>query len=894
MLHAREVVSLNGPWEIAPGVLSGPPPQWTSRIEVPSLVDAALPAYPWRDSDYHWYRTKFTLPQGRHDECLMLVLEQAMYGTEVRLNGLVVGQDIACYTSQEYDVTSAVRQGGENELLVRVGLRDTLPPESAVGRDQERDVFVPGIWGDTWIVRTGNPCIRRVQVIPRIAAGAAEIRVFIKNREKEPRDVTCRCRVVTEAGPETGSARSTAEASLAGGTETILTLRVELSNVRPWSPDDPFMYTLETEIESGGVQQDRLSTPFGMREFRVEGGDFLLNGKKFLLRGGNIAFHRFLSDTARGMLPWDLEWAKRILVDIPKEHHFNIFRVHLGQMYNRWYDLADRYGMLIQNEWPFWTRSGSEEQIRHEFTRWLEDNWNHPSIVLWDPMNESHDEFVAGELVSEMKDLDPTRAWEMRDFVDEHPYIYSLGPVLTDRTFGFSRSLAEIERSAAPSVVNEFLWWWLDPENSPTLLTREVLERWLGPAPDRAAIVAHQSFLAQELIELFRRMRVDVIQPFVYLSNGQGPTGHWFLGDVRDLIPKPVLAAIGNAFTPFGVSIELWDRHFTPGERRGVSIHLFNDRDMAEVGRLRWGVADGEGTWISVAEQAVSVPPVDSLVLSVDFEFPAFPGIYEVRAELTSGGGTGPRVGPGTRSTGSRAVSRKPAWVIPPPRPSESLGTLHPGVLEESGEIMRYLHHAGISARDLASSKCADCDIILVADGLARGNAFQRHGTELAAYLASGRTLVLVEPEYGVETEANIPVAGSVSFDVKRRPDPDRGGYDSYVFMEDPGHPVWHDITQEHLKFFNGGFGGEIVSQHDVACSAPMNVLARCGLKLATVAAGEIAAGGGSIVLSRLQIRGRLTGSREAEMLYGRRTDPVAQKYLLNILETYGRRRTET
>ena len=862
-----------------------------SRIEVPSLVDTADPSYPWRDSEYHWYRRKFTPPPARRPETLVIVLEQAMFGTEVRLNGRVVGEDPACYTSQEYDVSAAVRCGEENELLVRVGARGTLPPESAVGNDQERDLYIPGIWGDTWIVRTGNVRIRRVQVIPRIGDGAAEIRVSIHNTGTAPCDLRCRCRAFAEDGRGVASPPSVAEASLAGGTETVLTLRLDIPETHLWSPDDPFLYVLETEVESSGVLQDRLSTPFGMREFRVEGGDFLLNGKKILLRGGNIAFHRFLSDAARGRLPWDMEWAKRLLIDIPKRHHINIFRAHLGQMYNRWYDLADRHGMLIQNEWPFWTRSGSEEQVRREFTRWLEDNWNHPSIVLWDPLNESHDDFVEGELVSEMKELDPTRGWETRDFVDEHPYIYSLGPVLTDRTFGFSRALQAIERSATPSVVNEFLWWWLDPENRPTLLTRDVLERWLGPAPDPGEVIAHQSFLAQELIELFRRMKVDAIQPFVYLSNGMGPTGHWFLGDPGNLHPKPVLAAIGNAFSPFGVSVELWDRHFVPGERRRVNVHLFNDRDTVQVGRLRWGVAGVSGDWISGQDMAVSVPPVDTRVVTVEFELPARPGRYEVLAELTAGGTAVP-AGGDAGDAEAHAVSRKPAHVIAPPRLSESLKSLRPGVLEESGEIIRYLQDVGIGARDLAFSGCADCDVLLVADGLARGDAFRRHRSDLPAFFASGGTLVLIEPEYGVETEASVPVADGFALEIKRRPDQDRGGYDTFVFMDDPGHPIWRGIDQEHLKFFNGGFGGEIVSQHDVTCASPMRVLARCGLKLATVAAAEIPAGGGRVLLSRLQIRGRLAGSPEAGALYGRRADPVAQRYLLNILETYGPRRT--
>ena len=106
-------------------------------------------------------------------------------------------------------------------MLVRVGQRETLPPESAVGKDQERDVFVPGIWGDAWIVRTGNPRIRRVQVIPRIGESEAEIRVFMHNAGTEPREVRCTCRVATPGADETVSAPSTADATLAGGTDAV-------------------------------------------------------------------------------------------------------------------------------------------------------------------------------------------------------------------------------------------------------------------------------------------------------------------------------------------------------------------------------------------------------------------------------------------------------------------------------------------------------------------------------------------------------------------------------------------------------------------------------------------------------------------------------------------------
>jgi len=65
-----------------------------------------------------------------------------------------------------------------------------------------------------------------------------------------------------------------------------------------------------------------------------------------------------------------------------------------------------------------------------------------------------------------------------------------------------------------------------------------VLERWLGPGFTREELIERQSFLAQELVELFRRMSVSAIQPFVYISNNGGPTANWFIGDIKDSSPS--------------------------------------------------------------------------------------------------------------------------------------------------------------------------------------------------------------------------------------------------------------------------------------------------------------------------------------------------------------------
>ncbi len=873
MGHSRKQISLNDLWELHPGTKDSFPPNWEYRVQVPSLVDCAEPKYNWQSNDYHWYRKTFRLDTDIKNQVAVLTIEQAMFGTEVWLNGKYLGGDIACYTSQEYRCSDVIRYDDENELIVRVGSRNTLPPASAVGKDQERETFIPGIWGDVYINLSGNPRVKLVQVIPHINSHQAEVRVTVENGLASNKEVKIVGKIWERKSKTQRSNVIVKEVKVSANSEASATFSISIDDMQPWSYEYPFLYEVEIAIEDGDKVVDQAFTTFGMREFKIFGSDFYLNGKRIFLRGSNIAFHRFLSDPDRGLLPWNPEWIKKILIDIPKAHNFNFFRNHLGQMYNRWYDIADEYGMLLQNEWQFWTTSGTKEQITKEFTRWLQDNWNHPSIIIWDPINESSDDIVQKEIIPKMKELDPTRPWESVDFIEQHPYIYSLGPVLNDCKFGFTVSLEEIEYSTTPSVVNEFLWWWLDKNFQPTSLTKNVIERWLGIDYTQEELISHQSFLAQELVELFRRMRVCAIQPFIYLSNNDGPTGHWFAGNIKDLQPKPVLETLKNAFSPFGLSLELWDRHFFVNEECTIWLHIFNDDHELQKGQILYGITDGNEKWLWQKNEVVSVEGSTCGEHPIVFRMPLEPGTFYVRSELFASNKNMPI-----------AYSQKIAHVFDPPQASAQMRGITVGLLEANGEISDFLSLIEVSHiafnGDFSKFKTLVIDRSSLQD-----KTFQLFLNEITEFIKSGGTLIISEAEYGVDGKVIVTVAHGLELTIEKRSDTDCGGYDSYVFADDHTHSIWNKISKEHLKMFNGGYGGEVVSQHDVTADGVSKVFARCGLKLKTSAVFEIPFGKGKVIISRLQLRGRLVNQSHTSQIYDRRVDPVIQQYLLNLLE---------
>ncbi len=877
-----ETIDLNGAWEIQPGTKGNLPDSFEHKVQVPALVDCAVPSYDWRGFEYHWYRKNIFVPNGRENQAAFLKIEQSMFGTAVWVNGTFVGESISCYTSQEYRIDNYLNYSVENQIVVRVGQKSTLPPESAVGKDLERLSFIPGIWGDVRLTFTKRVRVKLIQAIPHVDTSNVEVNVWLENYYDAQQTIILRGAVSEKKSGAVSSAVCLKVAELGPRAEGKITLFLQVENMKLWSPESPFLYlfTAKLEDESGHTKSDASHIPldvesvtFGMREFMVRGSSFYLNGKKIYLRGSNIAFHRFLSDKDRKLLPWDSKWIQKILVDIPKSHNFNFFRAHLGHMYNKWYDIADEGGILLQDEWQFWGATGTKEQITKEFSEWLKDNWNHPSIVIWDALNESTDETVQTRIIPEMKRLDPTRSWESHDFFEDHPYIYSLGPVLVDRKFGFTRSLDTIGNSRYPSQVNEYLWWWLDKDFKPSELTKKVVSRWLGNDYTEKELVDHQSFLASELTELFRRLDVKCIQPFVYLSTNDGPTSHWFVDNIADLKPKPILAALKNAFEPFGVSIELWDRHCFFGEKRNFALYVFNDYPRESRGRLKFGIKDKLGKWISFEETSVSVVESDRKIITLSVSFPKDSDDYFVCAELTDS------------QTGRKAVSEKIAHIYDSIEIPSVLKSAKIGVIDKDDEISDFLKSMGVNVYRIENNFDETCDLLLVAGSSVSRSAYDSMCEEITRWANEGRSVIFVEPERDVLQKETFVLPGGQRMVVEPRVDPDQGGYDSYLIVDDIDHLLWEGLRKTDLRMFNGAYGGEIVPQSDLKIEGPYKVLARSGLSLSRLVVLEGKLRKGLVVVSSVELHGRLIPKRGCYAeLYARRPDPVAQRFLLNLI----------
>jgi hypothetical protein len=166
--------------------------------------------------------------------------------------------------------------------------------------------------------------------------------------------------------------------------------------------------------------------------------------------------------------------------EIPKRMHWNSIRFHVGPPPDLWLEIADEAGILVFNEFfifGFRDEWGTTELI-DEFNEWVRDQWNHPSVVLWDACNETRADRLA-EVIRAVRGADlSNRSWDNGynlpvgpdDPVEDHPYLF------INRAF----DMAELERMTgakmlnAPHptghavIVNEYDWLWLQRDGSPT------------------------------------------------------------------------------------------------------------------------------------------------------------------------------------------------------------------------------------------------------------------------------------------------------------------------------------------------------------------------------------------------------------------------------------------
>ena len=439
--------NLNGLWDL--WILDRNTDQnyFTGKILVPFPVESALSGVGKKVEPHHimHYRRRFKMPENWKGNRVLLHFGAVDYESEVFVNGVQVGWHHGGYDPFSFDITDRLIAGGEQEITVVV-TDSTDAGGQPVGK-QSLDPHgiwytgVSGIWQTVWLEAVPQSYISEYRCEPDLDKSRVIVRIQVQGERR--RDL----KLIARVGGENFKAES------AGRPGTPLLLRI--SNPRPWTPDDPFLYDLEMElVDDAGNGIDKVKGYFGLRKISVEKDPA---GVPRLYLNNEPLFQLGLLD--QGYWPDGLYTAptdEALIHDIvtAKEMGFNLVRKHVKVEPQRWYYHCDRMGLLVWQDMPGAANNSTtaKKKFRVEMKAMVDALFNHPSVLMWVPFNEGWGQFNTDRFVVELKKWDPTRlvnnasGWTdagIGDVMDIHSYPEPKAPSAEEAGADRARVLGE-------------------------------------------------------------------------------------------------------------------------------------------------------------------------------------------------------------------------------------------------------------------------------------------------------------------------------------------------------------------------------------------------------------------------------------------------------------------
>ncbi|HEX8024365.1 glycoside hydrolase family 2 protein [Mucilaginibacter sp.] len=424
---AREKwMNLNGLWQYQPGTAGEvvPKGKLSQTILVPFPVESALSGV-MEQHDRIWYRRKFTIPASWKGEHILLHFGAVDYESEVFVNGKSFGKHTGGYDPFSYDITSAIKGAGEQEITVRV-----YDPTDDGGFPRGKQTLHPqgimytsttGIWQTVWLEPVPAVSINDIRITPDIDQSVIKLSIDA---------ATAAGYTVNVKVKDGGKVVSTASG------KPNLEFTVPVPNAKLWSPDSPFLYDLDITLEKGGKKVDAVSSYAGMRKISVgeqDGYKKLFLNNKFLFQIGPLD-QGFWPD---GIYTAPTDAAIKNDLQMIKNFGYNMVRKHIKVEPYRWYYWADKLGLMIWQDMPS-ANSYTEHTppvdtaaYASELTRMVKTHWNSPSIVTWVVFNEAQGQHNTPGLVNLVRKLDNSRLinqasggthFGVGDFLDIHSY----------------------------------------------------------------------------------------------------------------------------------------------------------------------------------------------------------------------------------------------------------------------------------------------------------------------------------------------------------------------------------------------------------------------------------------------------------------------------------------
>jgi len=324
-----------------------------------------------------WYRKTFAIPSEDQGKRILLRFDGIFRSADLWVNGFWMGVEPSGYASQVYDITEYLNYGGDNLVCVRVdaSLEEGWFYEGA------------GIYRDVYIEKTNPIAIASDGTFvwsefsgSNLSSADVSVRCEVLNASHENASCIVRSSLVDADGNTVCRFPESSQISLRPGETSSVETKATVSKVHLWDIDDPYMYSVVSDVVVGGSVVDSYKTPVGIREIRFDPDKgFFLNGRSVKLKGVNM--HQDHSGVGSAILPALSRWRLSQL----KAIGCNAYRSSHNPMDPALLDECDRMGILVVEENRL---TGVNDEHFRLLSKMIRRDRNHPSVILWSVGNE--------------------------------------------------------------------------------------------------------------------------------------------------------------------------------------------------------------------------------------------------------------------------------------------------------------------------------------------------------------------------------------------------------------------------------------------------------------------------------------------------------------------------
>ena len=354
-----------------------------------------------------FYRRTINIPETWKDKRMFIHFDGVYSAAVVWVNGKYVGYSQDSNTDAEFDITSFVTTG-DNQLSVRV--YRWCDGSYLEGQDMWH---LSGIHRDVYLVATPKVFVSDHYITSSLndeaTSGSMSVKLTVDNRNNTSATKTLQVSLLDRDGKEIATETETYTGT--STTEKTVTLN-SLSNLHPWSAEDPYLYTVVvSQKDENGAEEMAFSTKYGFKTVTISGTQLLVNGKRIFVKGVNTQDTH--PEYGRAI---DME---TMLKDIKmmKQANVNTIRTSHYPRQPKMYAMMDAFGMYCVNEanvechgnQGLASNSSWKTAITDREVRMVKRDRNHPSVLFWSLGNECGDATNFSSAKTEMKKYDNSR-----------------------------------------------------------------------------------------------------------------------------------------------------------------------------------------------------------------------------------------------------------------------------------------------------------------------------------------------------------------------------------------------------------------------------------------------------------------------------------------------------